>query len=141
MRSMKNKIIFPIVTAILLTVGLGCGISERVEQAIGGANEANSNGAVNKTLTDTAIDAAVGSEKIGVQECDDLLEDVAAIVQQPEDNYVSKATRQFVLNKIRENIKRSVEQNKNDKTQMAKDCKEYRGQLDKFKNQEEANKQ
>ena len=138
---MKNKIIIPSVLAILLTIALGCGISERVEKAIGTANETNSNGASNKTLTDTAIDAAVGSEKIGVQECDDLLEDLASVVQNPEDDYVSKAARQYVLNRIRENIKKSVEQNKNDKTQMAKDCQEFRGQLDKFKNQEAANKQ
>ena len=126
---------------IVLTIGLGCGISESVEKAVSGTGETNSNGAGNKTLTDTAIDTAVGNEKIGVQECDDLLEDLAAIVQKPDDNYVSKATRQYVLSKIRENIKKSIEQNKNDKTQMAKECKEYRGQLDKFKNQEEANKQ
>ena len=138
---MKNKIITPVILATLLTIGLGCGISERVEKAIGGAGETNSNVAANKTLTDTAIDSAVGNEKIGVHECDDLLEDLAAIVQKPDDNYVAKATRQYVLSKIRVNIKKSVEQNKNDKTQMAKDCKEYRGQLDKFKNQEAANNQ
>lgn len=139
---MKNKIFIPAVLMILLTIALGCGISERVEKAFNGAGETNSNSAAaNKTLTDTAIDTAVGDEKIGVQECDDLLEDLAAVVQKPDDNYVSKATRQYVLSKIRENIKKSVEQNKNDKTQMAKECREYRGQLDKFKNQEEANKQ
>jgi soluble cytochrome b562 len=138
---MKNKIIIPVILMIVLTISLGCGISESVEKAVSGTGETNSNGAGNKTLTDTAIDTAVGNEKIGVQECDDLLEDLAAIVQKPDDNYVSKATRQYVLSKIRENIKKSIEQNKNDKTQMAKECKEYRGQLDKFKNQEEANKQ
>ncbi|HEX8638486.1 MAG TPA: hypothetical protein VF692_10510 [Pyrinomonadaceae bacterium] len=138
---MKNKIICPAILAIFLTIGLGCGISERAEKAISGTNETNSNAPVNKTLTDQAIDTAVGDEKIGVQECDDLLEDLAALVQKPDDNYVSKATRQYFLSKIRENIKKSIEQNKNDKTRMANECKEYHGQLDKFKNQEEANKQ
>ena len=137
---MKNKIIIPAILAMLLTIGLGCGISERVEKAIGGTTETNSDSASNKTLTDTAIDSAVGNEKIGVQECDDLLEDLTKIIQKPDDNYVSKATRQYVLSKIRENIKKSIEENKNDKIQMAKECKEYRGQLDKFANQGETNK-
>lgn len=136
---MKNKIVIPLVLTSLLAIGLGCGVSDSVEKAVSGTSETNSNSAVNKTLTDTAIETAVGNEKIGVQECDDLLEDLAAVIQKPDDNYVSKATRQYVLSKIRENIKRSIEENKNDKTRMARECKEYRGQLDKFK-QEEANK-
>ena len=138
---MKNKITTLFVLFALLTFVLGCSFSENLEKTIGGTNEANSNSATNKTLTDRAIETTVGGEKIGVSECDDLLESLANIAQAPDDSYVSKATRQYVLSKIRENIKRSVEENKNDKTQMAKDCKEYRGQLDKFKAQEEINKQ
>jgi hypothetical protein len=120
---------------------IGCSFSENLEKTIIGTNDANSNNATNKTLTDRAIETAVGDEKIGVPECDDLLERLADIAQTSDDNYVSKATRQYVLSKIRENIKRSIEENKNDKTAMAKDCKEYGGQLDKFKAQEETNKQ
>jgi hypothetical protein len=137
---MKNKIITLLVLSILLTIVVGCSFSENLEKTISGTNEANSSNA-NKSLTDRAIETAVGDEKIGVPECDDLLERFADIAQAPDDNYVSKGTRQYVLSKIRENIKRSIEENKNDKTQMAKDCKEYRGQLDKFKSQEETNKQ
>ena len=138
---MKNKIISLSVLFVLLIVMLGCSFSENMEKTIGGTKDANSNSATNKMLTDTAIETAVGNEKIGVPECDDLLERFADIAQAPDDNYVSKAARQYVLSKIRENIKRTIEENQNDKIQMASDCKEIRGQLDKFKAQEETNKQ
>lgn len=137
---MKNKSIVLSVLATLLTVVLGCGWIERAEKTNDAANQAIAGGAANKTLTDTAIETAVGNEKIGVPECDDLLEHFAAVTESPDDDYVTKATRQFVLSKIRENVKRSIEENKNDKTQMAKDCREYRKQLDKFKTEESANK-
>jgi hypothetical protein len=133
---MKNKIIVPVVLLILLTIALGCGAFDSVEKPL---NRANSNVAANKTLADQAIETAVGVEKIGVPECDDLLESLAEFSNSPDDSYVTKAARQYALNKIRENIKRSVEENKNDKTQMAKECKEYRAQLEKFKTQEVAN--
>lgn len=139
---MNNKIIIGILAAILLTITLGCGSSESiVEKAGSGTNGANSNGASNKTLGDRAIETAVGDEKIGVPECDELMENLARLSHSPDDSYVTKAARQYALNKIRESIKTSIEQNKNDKTQMSKECREYRAQLDKFKAEDTANKQ
>ena len=138
---MKNKIITGIISATLLTVSLGCGAADSVEKAVSGTNVVNSNSASNKTLGDRAIETAVGDQKIGVPECDDLLENLAQISHSPDDNYVTKAARQYALNKIRESIKTSIEENKNDKTQMAKECKDYRAQLNQFKTQEAANKQ
>lgn len=136
---MKNKIIIPVILPILLTIALGCSAIDSTEKPISGTNAVNSNSTANKTLADQAIETAVGSEKIGVPECDDLLENLAAFSHSPDDSYVTKAARQYALNKIRESIKKSIEENKNDKTQMAKECKEYRAQLEKFKTQEAAN--
>jgi hypothetical protein len=101
------------------------------------ANQANKE----KSLDEKAIDTVVGDEKIGVPECDELLESLAAQSESPDEGYVAKAARQFFLNKIRESIKKSIEENKNDKVKLAKDCKDAKAELDKYKAAEESKNQ
>ena len=134
---MKNKFAFFLVISILLVLILGCRfydpLGSSTETPSGNANSARTG---DKSLSDKAIDTAVGGEKIGVQECDELYEYVGDLVTKGEDeNFATKAARQYFLNRIREQIKTSIEQNKNDKAQMAKDCKDYRRQIDAFINQ------
>lgn len=44
------------------------------------------------------------------------------------------------MNKIRENLKKSIEENKTDKVELAKDCKDFKAQLEKYKAEEEHKK-
>jgi hypothetical protein len=139
---MKNKSVIFALLLIILIVGLGCGISEQVQKAVTGTDNANTTNADNKAIVDKAIDTVVGGEKIGVQECDELYDYVAELITKGEnENFASKAARQYFLNRIRERIKASIEQNKNDKVQMANDCKDYRRQIDAFINQQPDNSQ
>ena len=137
---MKNKSIIFAVLLITLTIGLGCGISDKVQKAVNGTNNANAANADNKTIAEKAVDTAFGEEKIGVQECDELYDYIAGLITKSEnEDYLARAARQYFLNRIREQIKATVEQNKNDKAQMAKDCKEYRRRIDSFINQQSSN--
>lgn len=87
-----------------------------------------------KTLPEKAIDTAVGEEKIGVPECDELLDSLADMAKSPEDEgYVTRAARGFALNKIRTSLKQSIEENKNDKVELAQDCKDLKAEIDKYK--------
>ena len=139
---MKNKSIIVAITLVFSVVGLGCGISDSVQKAVTGSDNANAANADNKAIVDKAVDTAFGSEKIGVQECDELYDYVADLITKGEnEDYVTRAARQYFLNRIREQIKASIEQNKNDKAQMAKDCKDYRRQIDAFINQQPGNSQ
>lgn len=61
--------------------------------------------------------------------------------ESPDDNYVTKAARGYALKKIRESIKKSIEENKNDTVKMAKECKDAKVELDKFKAEEESKNQ
>ena len=118
---------------VLLTATLGCGIVDRVT---GGSNsESNSN----KTLTDKAVDTAVGNSKIGVPECDEVMELIDAELNNPDDGVVAKAIKATVLNRIKDGIRENVEQNKTDKAEMAKTCKEFKTQFEKYKAEEKAN--
>ncbi len=139
---MKNKSVIFAILLMILIVGLGCGISEQVQKAVTGTDNANATNADNQAIVDKATDIAVGGEKIGVQECDELYDYVADLITKGEnEDYVTRVARQYFLNKIREQIKISIEENKHDKVQMAKDCKEYRRQIDAFINQPPANSQ
>ena len=120
---MRNAISTLIIVTILLTVGLGCGFVSRGQKDTKDSHD--------KTLTDKGIDIATGNERIGVQECDDLMDSIAEQSRSEDDNYVTKAVKGYILNKIRESVRKSIEENKNDKVAMAKECKDFRVQLEK----------
>lgn len=123
------------ISAFLLVFGLGCGLISKTQKAVSGSDNSK-----DKTLTDKTVDVTVGDEKIGIPECDALVDAIAEQSKSTDDNYVAKATRQYFLNKIKESIKKSIEENKNDPVKTAKECKDYKAQLDKFKAEEESNK-
>lgn len=100
-------------------------------------NQTQSNS--NKTLPDKAVDSTVGEEKIGIAECDEAFDDLTKLANNDEDDMLTKAGKRAALNKIRENLKQSIEKNKKDKTQQAKECREYKTQIDRFKTKESTN--
>ena len=118
---------------VLLAATLGCGIVDRVT----GGSDGGSNS--NKTLTDKAVDTAVGNSKIGVPECDEVMQLIDAELNNPDDGVVAKAIKATVLNRIKDGIRENVEQNKTDKAEMAKTCQEFKTQFEKYKAEEKAN--
>lgn len=133
---MKNHHSLLIVSLLLLMAVMGCSsINPFADKSK--TTPANSN----KTFTDKAVDTAVGEEKIGVPECDEVMDMLAAEANNPDDNFVTKAVKATFLNRIKASIKESVEKNKNDKVELAKNCKEFKTQLDKYKAEEQKKKQ
>ena len=129
---MKNKFAILLVGTLLIAAVLGCGLNPFSDKG----TTANSN----KSLTDKGIDTVVGEEKIGVPECDEVMDMLTAEMNNPDDGYIAKAGKAFVLNKIKQSIKDSVEKNKNDKTELAKNCTEFKKELVKYKADEEKKK-
>lgn len=135
---MKNKYQCLTVILLLLFLGLGCRFYNSSTES---TEKTNSTAPKDKDLSEKVIDKTVGEERIGVPECDELLDFFADQTRTKDDNYIVKATREFYFNKIRENIKKDLEDNKNDpdkKQEMAKNCREYKKQLDKYKAEEDA---
>lgn len=125
---MLNKVLLLSVFALAV---LGCGLADRVQEAV---TESNSNTAVanmnsNKSLTDKAVDTAIGDQKIGIPECDEAMDLLVAQAENPDDNFVTKAVKKTALNTFREQLKRNLEENKTDKKEVAKFCKEFRDNL------------
>jgi len=131
---MKNKFVFLTSTAILFVSVLGCSFYNPLA---GSSNSANDN----RTLSDKAIDSSVGENKIGVPECDEIFDFFARQSESPDEDFVTKAARQYALNKIRESFKQSIEEHQGDKTAMAKECREFKTQLDKYKAEENSRQQ
>lgn len=131
---MKNKSALLISGALLLVSILGCSSYNPLESGSGGS--ANSN----KTLTDTAIDSTVGEQKIGIPECDEIIEFFAKQTESPDEDFVTKAARQYAMNKIRESFKQTIEENRGDTVQTAKECRQFKTELDKFKTEEATKK-
>lgn len=135
MATFKNIAFYALCLMILGAV-LGCGFVERIQRTESNSNTANAN----KTITDKAVDTAVGESKIGVPECDEVMDMLAAEANNPDDGFVTKAVKATFLNKIKEAIKRSVEENKGDPVELAKTCKEFKSQLQKYKAEQAAPK-
>ena len=123
MRNSSNVIA---ATLFLLTV-LGCGFT-------GSSDKSGSN----RTLQDDVVDTAVGESKIGVPECDEVIDMITTEMNNPDDNFAVKAIKATFLNRIKDGIRESVEKNKSDTVELAKTCKEFKTQLEKYKAEEKA---
>lgn len=139
---MKNKSVWLIVAAILFVSVIGCSFYNPLESRSDAPQNVNSKTSKteDKTLAEKAVDTTVGEDAIGVPECDELLDSISAESKNQTDGYVAKATREFFLNRIRESVKKSIEENKSDRVELAKSCKDYQKQLTKFKAEEESKK-
>lgn len=136
---MKNLRVLPVLFFIGFFLIAGCNLSERLEKAVDNSNiqvanlaKSNSNSDANKTLSEKAADEIL-DEKVGIPECDNLIESFAAQDKKENEGYLEKARRQFLENKIREELKKNIKVNRNNKKAMATTCLQLKEQLDAFK--------
>jgi hypothetical protein len=125
---MKNSFVLILVVSIILSVGLGCSLVGRAQQ-----------GEDNKTIKDKAIDIAVGDEKIGIPECDEVVDFLNHEIDNPDDDFVTKAVKATALKKFKEKFREAIEENKTDKVELAKTCREFKSNLDIYKAERNSN--
>lgn len=134
---MKNKLTFLFVIAAMTATVLGCGGLNPFGDGSSSSSPSNSSSS-NKTLTDKGVDTVVGESKIGVPECDAVMDVINAEMNNPDDNFVTKAVKQTILNRIKDQIREAVEKDNNSKEEMAKTCKEMKVQLQKSLEEQKA---
>lgn len=129
---MKNTIFASLAFTILLLTVIGC-------SSINPFADKSSQTSSNKTLTDKGVDAVVGEETTGVPECDEAMDMIASELNNPDDGYIVKAGKALVLNRIKESIKKAVEENKNKNStaDLVKTCADFKKQMVKAKEEEE----
>ncbi|MBE7516160.1 MAG: hypothetical protein HS105_06095 [Chloracidobacterium sp.] len=133
---MKNITALFIVLAAMSLVVLGCSwINPLADKGVGPQSEKRSSDG--KTTSDNR---PLGDERIGVPECDEVMDMLTAETNSPDDNFVTKAFKATFFNKIRETIRQAVEDSKKDNTNgaadLAKTCRDLKQQLEKFKAEE-----
>ena len=91
-----------------------------------------------RSTSDKAVDKTIGHTTTGVPECDEVSDLIEAELSNSDDNFVVKAVKATALNRIKDGIREGVEKNKNDPVELAKTCKEFKLQFEKYKAEEEA---
>lgn len=130
----NNRSVVLTILFVLLLLILGCG---SLNPLGGGDSRPVENSEGSETASTDENIEEVMPEKTGVEECDELMAFIARQAQSKDDNYWTRATREFFLNRIRESLRKSIEENKNDPEELAKKCKEYKTQLETYKQKEE----
>ena len=117
-------------TLILVFAGLGatlgCGLIQRAQDEVAGTSNASNS---NRSIEDTAVDVAVGDAKIGIRECDEVVEILNGQINDPDDNFVTKALKRTMLNQFRDQLKKSLEQNPTNKQAVGEFCAEFKKNL------------
>lgn len=131
---MKNKLNLLAVLALGIFVTMGCGMVERVQRMTSDEPAANSQPNItngNKTVTDQAIEQIADGETTGVKECDEVVAIFAEQTKSTDDNWATKATRDYIIGQMKKSFRESLQQNEQDKTKMAEQCRDYKAQLEK----------
>ena len=129
---MRNTASLLLALTVIVLSGLGCSL-------VGHAEKKDEKEQPNKTLTDRGVDIAVGDKKIGIKECDDVVDFFNHEIDNPDDDFVTKAMKKTALNQIKDQFRQAVEENKTDKVELAKVCKDFRDNLEKYKEESESN--
>lgn len=139
-QEMKNKAVIIFIGIVFLAMMLGC---SRLVPSGGSSNgTGNSQTGDNRTLTDKGLDIALGDEKTGVPECDEVVEFFNNEIdkENPDEDFVTKAVKRTFLNGFKSQFKKAIEENKTDKVQLAKVCRDLKTNLEKYKADEDSRK-
>ena len=129
---MKNITSLLLTLALILSSGLACSLVGHAEQ-----NNTKDTSGSGKGLEDRGVDIVVGEKKIGVQECDDVIEFFNREMDSPDDGFVTKAVKKTVLNQLKDQFRQAIEENKTDKKELAKVCKDFKQNLEQYKQESE----
>ncbi|QQS33764.1 MAG: hypothetical protein IPM50_04055 [Acidobacteriota bacterium] len=131
---MKNNYTAILALSFVAFAALGCSWMNPFSGGSNGSGGGASSG--NKTVTDKAVDTVTGESKIGIPECDEVLDMITAEANNPDDNFVAKAAKNLVFNRIKDGIRDAVKQNTKSKEEMAKLCRDFKQELLKTKSEQ-----
>ena len=130
---MKNTASLLLTLALILSSGLACSLVGHAEK-----NETKDTSGSGKSLEDRGVDVVVGDKKIGVPECDEVIDFFNKEIDNPDDGFVTKAVKKTMLNQLKEQFRQTIEENKTDKKELAKVCKDFKQNLEQYKQESES---
>ncbi len=138
---MKNKFSLLLVLAILISFALGCSMlnpfAGSKDSTKTDRSKTNSNDSA--TSSDETTETAE-NKKIGIPECDEVADMLTKEMNDPDDNFISRAVKKTFYDSIRESLRKSVEEGKNDPKELAKKCADLKENLIKEKEKADAKK-
>ena len=125
---MKTELGITAVLAALLAFLTGCSLIKT----------SSSNGKTNnnQTLTEKAIDTAMPDAAVGIPECDEIMKMLADQANNASDNFAQKTAKRVFANKVKDGIKRTIDEHKGDKAEIARTCKAFKVQILRFRDLE-----
>ncbi|MBV9216435.1 MAG: hypothetical protein JO053_09675 [Acidobacteria bacterium] len=128
---MKNSIALSVALLLLLALVIGC-------------SSVNPFSSRSKPGTTPSANA-LGDQRIGIPECDEVFDMMTEEANDPNDNYITKAAKALFFDTIREQIRKAVEDSKKGNSNvsdadLAKKCTEFKQQLIKYKAEQEQKK-
>ena len=129
---MKNTASLLLTLALILSCGLACSLVGHAEK-----NDTKNTSGSGKSLEDRGVDVVVGDKKIGVAECDEVIDFFNKEIDNPDDGFVTKAVKKTMLNQLKEQFRQAIEENKTDKKELAKVCKDFKQNLEQYKQESE----
>jgi hypothetical protein len=136
---MKNKFNLLMVVAVMVfVIGCSCGNLTGLVSDETTTGKPKTSDSSNKTVADKVSEEILDGETTGVQECDDFIKFIAEQSKSPDDNWVTRGMRDYIIGQIKKSLRESLELNKNDKVKMAEQCKDLRA---KFESQLNAEKE
>ena len=127
---MKNKLVLCTALLVLLVAALGCG-------------SLNPFGSKEKPGTKPSANA-LGDQRIGVPECDEVFDMMTEEANNPDDNYIIKTAKALFFDQIREQIRKAIEDSKkgnsNATANIVKTCTDAKEKLLKYKAEQEQKK-
>ena len=125
---MKNLFSLTLVLSLGIFLVLGCGLGNFGGRSSEGDRQGSSGSGSgkDKSLTDKAIEEVADGESTGVPECDELFKFFREQSESKDDNWVTKATKDYVIGLFKKQIKEDLEKNKGDKVKMAEQCKDMK---------------
>lgn len=122
---MKTELGITAVLAALLAFLTGCSLIK--------PSSPNGKTNNNQTLTEKAIDTAIPDAAVGIPECDEIMKMLTDQANDPNDNFAQKTAKRMFANKVKDGIKRTVDEHKGDNTEIAKTCKAFKVQIQRFR--------
>ncbi|MEP6945954.1 MAG: hypothetical protein ABJA02_08560 [Acidobacteriota bacterium] len=136
---MKNTFVFIFAISSLALIVLACSsINPQSTNKSSVPTPSGTQPFSNRSTTDRPIETSEDDEKIGIPECDEVMDMLAAEANNPDDNYIVKAGKAVVFNRIKQTIKESVEKSKGNTDELTKTCKDAKFQLQKAKAEQDS---
>ena len=137
-KNMKNKFNFGLILIAIIGISLGC--SRISESLTGSDNAAPQTTNSNKSIIDQTTENIADGETTGIVECDEVMRIIGDQSKNSDDDWATKAAKDYFIGQIKKSFRESLKENKDDQAKMAEQCRDFKKDLEKNLKEEKEKK-